>query len=612
VRSLRAVRGRFVICTALLVLGGLLILLSADWRNKVIAPGPLASPHAQLFDSGRDVAKCSSCHAAADDSVIDWIASLLSAHGTRAAQSQLCLDCHDKTISPEAALTAHNLPPAQLLRLTGERAGHNQGASASVVKAALSPGNELQCAACHREHHGANFDLTAMDNGACQTCHQQRYESFATDHPNFSSWPHERRTRIRFSHASHRTRHFADKKVAFECRNCHVEDAAGDVQLTLSYEATCAACHDEKIATSVAQGIPMFALPTLDVDALREGGHDIGHWPEKASGDFDGRLPPVMKLLLASDPAATRAMITLGDDFDFFDVNPEDSEQLAACATIAGAIKQLMLDLGSAGTESVRERLMAALGGNVTTASVAALTAGLSDDTLRGAAAWVQERDASSAPESSGAESKLSVPNLDTAFGPGGTWFRDDATLSLRYRPAAHADLVLVNWLQLMTRSDLPTQPIRDVVFKELADPAAPGLCVSCHSVEQISGRALTVNWRSYDRRWESRPFTKFSHRPHLLLPQLADCTECHTIVNARELGATYIDLDPHKHVKEFKMMPRRGCAECHTPSAAGDRCQSCHNYHVSLESEGLLTLDPSHPDVRGARTSSGTRPGRR
>jgi hypothetical protein len=132
-----------------------------------------------------------------------------------------------------------------------------------------------------------------------------------------------------------------------------------------------------------------------------------------------------------------------------------------------------------------------------------------------------------------------------------------------------------------VTRSDLPTQPIRDAVFKELADPAAPGLCVSCHSVEQIPGRALTVNWRSYDRRWESRPFTKFSHGPHLVLSQLADCTECHAIVNAAELGASYIELDPHQHVKEFKMMPRRGCAECHTPTAAGDRCQSCHNYHV-------------------------------
>ena len=83
----------------------------------------------------------------------------------------------------------------------------------------------------------------------------------------------------------------------------------------------------------MARGVPMFALPTLDVDALREAGHDIGPWPEEATGDFDGRLPPVMKLLLAGDPAAAEAMATLGADFDFFDVDPDDPEQLAACAT---------------------------------------------------------------------------------------------------------------------------------------------------------------------------------------------------------------------------------------------------------------------------------------
>jgi hypothetical protein len=572
------------LCTALFVLGGLFISSSANWRNKVIAPGPLASPHAQLFDSGRDVAKCSTCHAAADESAIKWTASLLSAHSAGPTQSQLCLHCHDKTIEPRLALAAHNLAPEFLEKLTRERARKSQGALASFGKPAMSPGKELACAACHREHHGAEFDLTAMDNAACQACHQQRYASFASDHPDFSDWPHERRTRIRFPHASHRAKHFVEKKVTFDCRNCHVEDAAGDVQLTLSYEATCASCHDEKIATSVARGIPMIALPTLDVEALRDAGHDIGPWPEDASGDFDGRLPPVMRLLLASDPAAARAMIALGESFDFFDVDPTDPEQLAACATLVGAIKQLMHDLGSDGAKSVRERLVATLGGDPAPASVAALMAGLSDDTLRGAAEWLQESAPSLASQSSSTEIPRSVPNLDTVFGPGGTWFRDDATLSIRYRPSAHADPVLASWLQLVARAGLSTQPILDAAFRELADPAAPGLCVSCHSIEQEPGGTLAVNWRSYDRRSESRPFTKFSHGPHLVLPQLADCPACHEVVSTADTGASpYIQLDPHQHVREFNMMPRHKCAECHTMAAAGDRCQSCHSYHVDL-----------------------------
>ena len=110
-------------------------------------------------------------------------------------------------------------------------------------------------------------------------------------------------------------KHFAEKKQAFDCRSCHVEDATRRVQLLASYETACASCHDEKIATSVGRGVPMFALPTLDVEALKAAGHDIGAWPEAATGDFDGRLPPVMKLLLAGDPAAAQAMATLGAGF---------------------------------------------------------------------------------------------------------------------------------------------------------------------------------------------------------------------------------------------------------------------------------------------------------
>jgi hypothetical protein len=327
----------------------------------------------------------------------------------------------------------------------------------------------------------------------------------------------------------------------------------------------------------------MFALPTLDVDALREAGHDIGPWPEKATGDFDGKLPPVMRLLLASDPHAAQAMATLGDDFDFFDVDPDDQQQLARCATLARAIRQLLVDLGNSGTGTVRERLTTALGGNVSPTESAALLAGLSADTLRGATTWLQEshEDAS---KPSRPESDPPAPTLDTAFAPGGTWFQDDATLSIRYRPAAHADPVVVNWLKLLTRSDLPKQPIIDSAFAELANPTAPGLCTSCHSVEQIPDHTLTVNWRSYDRSSAARPFTKFSHGPHLVLPQLSDCTACHTIDNTAQTGTSFADADPHKFKSEFVPMSRRKCAECHTATAAGDKCQSCHNYHVTMD----------------------------
>src|SRR5262249_29138919 len=158
-------------------------------------------------------------------------------------------------------------------------------------------------------------------------------------------WPYERRTRIAFNHASHRDKHFAEKKKSFDCAACHTEDATGKAELTVSYEKACAACHDEKISTSVARGVPMFALPTMDIAAMRSAGFDVGTWPRGAPGDFDGRLPPAMRLLLAADPAAAQAMTKLGAGFDFQDVNPKDRQQLEACAALAAAINKLMTEL---------------------------------------------------------------------------------------------------------------------------------------------------------------------------------------------------------------------------------------------------------------------------
>ena len=121
--------------------------------------------------------------------------------------------------------------------------------------------------------------MAAMNNTACQSCHQARYVSFATDHPDFGNWPYVRRSRIAFNHATHRAKHFAEKKQAFDCRACHVEDATHSVQLTASYVTSCASCHDEKIAASVANGMPMFALPTLPTP---------GVWAEVANSAHAG------------------------------------------------------------------------------------------------------------------------------------------------------------------------------------------------------------------------------------------------------------------------------------------------------------------------------------
>jgi hypothetical protein len=164
---------------------------------------------------------------------------------------------------------------------------------------------------------------------------------------------------------------------------------------------------------------------------------------------------------------------------------------------------------------------------------------------------------------------------------------RDEATFSIRYQPRGHADPVVTTLLDVLAATpDFNQRPVAAAMLKELTKPNAPGLCVSCHSVEKSASGEFVVNWRANDRTTEPRGFTKFSHGPHLLLPQLADCTHCHAIDDSATTATSYTDVDPKRFASDFVAISKRQCVECHTAKAAGDRCQSCHNYHV--ESVGL------------------------
>jgi hypothetical protein len=633
-RSLRTVRGRFVRACAFLAVGVVIIGLSANWRNLAMAPGPLARQHAQLLERTGTPANCAACHVAGQQSIAGWMASLIVARGDRPSQPQLCMKCHAKTIPAEFALAAHNMPAEMLQRLTekgSELFSRNENAKSNrVSKNSSDPfftqihDMAIACSACHREHHGPQVDLTAIDNVACQACHRQRFESFAMDHPDFGFWPYERRTRIAFNHASHRDKHFVEKKKSFDCSSCHVEDATGKVQLTASYETTCAACHDEKISTSVARGVPMLALPTMDVAAMHASGFDVGAWPKGATGDFDGRLPPVMKLLLAAEPAAAQAMARLGADFDFQDVNTKDRQQLEACAALANAIRKLSTELAESADTTIQVRLQSVLGRPIAAAQVRTLVGGLSADTLRAAVdSWfVGMKMAPEPPKTAtvaGAntlQSTLKDKQRPIVFAPVGIWFRDEASFSVRYRPSAHADPVLSTWLSILAETpDLNQGPVAAAMLKEVSKANAPGLCASCHSIERTVHNSIVINWRSYDRTVEPRGFTKFSHGPHLLLPQLADCTRCHAIDRSANTTVINTDLDPSRFVGDFSPMSKRQCAECHTAKAAGDACQKCHNYHVETASQlqvKIETLQSANRNPKSVRTSSDIRRERR
>jgi hypothetical protein len=569
VRSLRSQRTRFVRALILATVGGLCMLLSSNWRNDFLAPGELTVHHAQLVARGDNQAnRCASCHAAGNQSAFEWLSHATNADPALPSQSDLCLKCHDKEMKRETALLAHNFDPGFLT------ATHEVDFAARRV----DPSGNFQCSICHREHHGAAHDLKAMSDSACQACHKQEFHGFATDHPQFDTWPERRRTRIAFDHSSHQAKHFPAEKGEFACTTCHRPNEDGSFQQTLGFEQSCAKCHDSDIQTSWEAGVPLVSLPMLDSDAFKDADIDIGFWPEAATGDFDGALPLVAKFLLLSDEKAVQALEVLGPDFDFYDVDPTDAKQLAAAADVVNSVKQLATELAQQGHAAFATRLERIVGRKLSAEQLAAVTAHLSSDNLTGLAGWFVEV---AAPADDTVLSKESIA--------GGGWLRDDESLSLRYRTTGHADAWQAAWITLMAEGTHgPQQKIAESLLSQIMKPTAPGMCGSCHSVDRVADGSLHVNWFA-KRSPQSNSITVFSHAPHVLQTQLADCTACHRMNETAPSMESYQQQDPHRFVAGFHQLTKQDCTTCHKPGAAGDSCTQCHKYHVGTQTDSRL-----------------------
>ncbi len=577
-RSLRSRRGRFVFGCALATLGGLCLLLSSVWRNEALAPGELSVQHAQLLQRGDEVKRCASCHAAGDQTFGQWLQHAVNEDLAQPSQTELCLECHQKQIVKHEALWAHNINPQVLL-----------ASSDPAARRRLDPTQELACSTCHREHHGASHDLTLMSDNACQSCHQEQYHSFASDHPEFENWPTKRRTQIAFDHGAHQLKHFLKEKQEFACATCHVQDRDGAFQQTLDYEATCAKCHDSKIEASWDAGMALFSLPMIDTESLRAAGHDIGQWPEQASDEFDGALPPITKLLLAADERAAAALATLGADFDFFDVDPDDPEQIQAAGEIVWATKRLLYDVSVQGQAALRTRLETVLDRPLSKQEFSALTARLSPENLAVITnSWLSRlptemvNRGGEVPKSS----STSPPEQDREAArqrvAAGGWLHDETTLSIRYRPIGHADPWVTAWIDVMTEATTGRHAkITKPLLKQMMAPTAAGLCGSCHSLDRSEDDRCVVQWFAKHVDDEPPSFTTFSHAPHLTQAELADCQACHPINPLANVMATYTGDSPTEFENGFQPLTKQSCAECHTPRAAGDSCMQCHKYHV-------------------------------
>lgn len=385
-KSLRSKRKIFVVTFVSLITGILLVGIWGPNRNEFLAPGGLSSHHAQIWSGPNAEDRCVACHDAGNSGPLGWLTSVVSGKSHAGQpQYQKCLNCHKQSLSPAHALYVHNLPPDRLRQITAKKTAdpnYNSHGSSGLFGSPANQNGELACANCHQEHHGKNHDLTAMTDKQCQSCHAGQFESFEQGHPEFKSFAQTYPTGIQFDHFRHQSKYFTEANKSFDCQGCHTGDEQNNVMQVASFETACASCHQKSIDASFTQGMPVFSLPSLDVEWLRQKGLDIGQWPESASGSFDGTIPPVMKVLLAGDPRAAKAIKLFGPEFDLFDIDMDDTEQLAAVQQLAISIKSLLYDLSSRGQAELIDRLDSLTKSQLATSRLQRMVSGLSSETF--------------------------------------------------------------------------------------------------------------------------------------------------------------------------------------------------------------------------------------
>jgi hypothetical protein len=172
-------------------------------------------------------------------------------------------------------------------------------------------------------------------------------------------------------------------------------------------------------------------------------------------------------------------------------------------------------------------------------------------------------------------------PMAPEKFAALGGWYRQD--FAILFLPTGHADPFMKTWLDFTAHAfATPAEAASHPVFDLLSASGAQGQCMKCHSIDQEPGGRLAVNWQPRDAGARPRfDFTQFSHDPHLQLDVQNGCLLCHRVDRDAAFLASYKQRDPREFVANFTPIERETCAECHTSQAAGESCQSCHNYHA-------------------------------
>ncbi len=358
-RSLRSKRRIFTLALTAFTIGALLIVGASPFRHEFFVPGELTSAHGRIMAKD-GVDRCANCHVASESGWL--VTSAETAHPPGTTQSELCMKCHDDSLNAEFYLNPHNLAHEKLAALgAGDSAGGDVLKKLGHLTGMSGCKPALACSVCHQEHHGAGHDLSTYTDRQCQTCHQSGFQAFDDGHPEFVSYPLKERSGIAFDHASHSLKHFPGKDAEFNCSQCHIDDDFQNVKKLASFEDTCASCHNPQITEASTKGLAMFALPMLDTNAIEGNDLKIGSWPLAATGDFDGPLPPIMRVLLSADPKSKLILEQFGPNFEFGDVDPDSPNDVRGAVGLVWGIKRLLQDLSVEGPLAIEKRLAATL-----------------------------------------------------------------------------------------------------------------------------------------------------------------------------------------------------------------------------------------------------------
>jgi hypothetical protein len=384
-RNLRARQNR--VAYAVAALTGLCLLAAFVFGNgtQFLMPGPLASAHGAIED-------CGACHTETGAGKLSWLHGFIV--GNPRGDADACLSCHKM---PSTAFNPHSATPEQLRLSTRnlEKIAAKPPASFSArVQKSVFPMNEvmaggLPCATCHQEHQGIAFNLNEISNSQCQSCHTVEFDSFDGNHPDFSQFPFNRRTRITFDHQGHFGKHYpevakkndASRPIPDTCSHCHTSKSDRRQMAVVPFAQTCATCHLDQIIgkerATGPKGIAFLSLPGVDLETLKAKNAPIGEWPELSEAE----ITPFMKVLIGRNDQG-KALIKTVSNLDLLDLTQASDDQIGAVTKLIWEIKGLFYALVSGKASDVMATLDA---GGRSQEIIANLTASISRDVITSA-----------------------------------------------------------------------------------------------------------------------------------------------------------------------------------------------------------------------------------